>query len=202
MPAGFGVRAWPMALRGRRTAGMAVYETGSIIARREVLHGLVWMQHEVQVVSDDGSVLAVLVRPGTPMVFPGHPFGPHPWAGRPAWAGPTVLQLYRPGDLYSVWMMFRDGQAAGSYINFEAALSRHARAFDTVDYGLDIVIDPSGAWRFKDVDDPARYVATGRMSEAEASAVLLSSRSVAADLERGRRWWAPWDSWRPPTATA
>lgn len=92
-----GDRAWPMAHPGGRTVDVTMYEAGSVIARREVLHGSVWMQLDVQVVSDDGSALAVLLRPGTPMTFPIHPFGPHPWSGQPAWAGPTVLQLYRPG---------------------------------------------------------------------------------------------------------
>jgi hypothetical protein len=138
------------------------------------------MQLDVQVVSDAGSVMAVLLRPGTPMAFPVHPFGPHPWSGQPAWAGPTVLQLYRPGDLYSVWMMFRDGQPTGSYLNFEAALTRRERAFDTVDYGLDIVIDPSGTWRFKDTEDPGAYVATGRMTTAESAAVGQSARTVVS----------------------
>lgn len=94
-------------------------------------------------------------------------------------------------------MMFRDGQPTGSYINFEAALTRRDRAFDTVDYGLDIVIDPSGTWRFKDTEDPAAYVATGRMTTAESAAVRHASHTVAAELDRGRRWWAHWDSWRP-----
>lgn len=192
-----GGRAWLMTRPGGRTVGVTVYERGSMIARREVLHGSVWMQLDVQVVSDDGSVMAVLLRPGAPMAFPVHPFGPHPWSGQPAWAGPTVLQLYRPGDLYSVWMMFREGRHTGSYINFEAALTRRDLAFDTVDFGLDIVIDPSGAWRFKDTGDAAAYVATGRMTSAELAAVRQASRTVAAELDQDRRWWAHWDSWLP-----
>ena len=176
---------------------MAPYPAGSTIARREVLHGAVWMQHDVEVVSDDGAVLAVLLRPNTPMTFPVHPFGSHPWGGREAWAGPAVLQLYRAGDRYAVWRLFRDGRPTGSYINFEAAISRRARAFDTVDYGLDIVIDPSGSWRWKDQADPAAYVAAGRMTPAERDAVLHSAAAVTADLDAGRRWWAPWDDWSP-----
>lgn len=169
-----------------------------MVARREVLHGAVWMQHDVQVVSDDGEVLAVLLRSGTPMEFPAHPFGPHPWSGQGAWEGPVVLQLYRSGDLYAVWRMFRDDRPAGWYINFEAAITRGATEFDTVDYGLDIVIDPSGSWRWKDRADPAAYTASGRMSPAELEAVLRSAATVAGDLEEGRRWWAAWDEWTPP----
>ena len=94
----------------RPYAGMLVvvadqpsFVAGTHIARREVLHGLSWLEHPVEVVSDDGNVLAVLVVDGAPFTFPDHPFGPHPWSGASAWQGASVLQLHRSGDWYSVW---------------------------------------------------------------------------------------------------
>lgn len=81
-----------------------VFNQGMIIDRREVLHGQVWLKSPVTVVADDGIELAVLLEPGSPFTFPKHPFGPHPWRSFEQWVGPQVLQLYREGDLYSVWL--------------------------------------------------------------------------------------------------
>lgn len=56
-----------------------VFNPGMTIARREVLHGQVWLTSPVTVIADDGIQLAVLLKPGSPFNFPQHPFGPHPW---------------------------------------------------------------------------------------------------------------------------
>ncbi len=58
------------------------YGCGMSIMRREVLHGRLWMEHPVKVVADDGDHLAVLLEPGSPFTFHGHPQNPHPWAAQ------------------------------------------------------------------------------------------------------------------------
>ena len=96
------------------------YEPGSVVRRREVLHGKLWMDHPVTVVADDGDLLAVLLEPGSAFTFHSHPFGEHPWAAHAAWSGPVVLQLYRAGDPYSVWRFHEpDGTFRHWYVNFE-----------------------------------------------------------------------------------
>ncbi|MBS45509.1 MAG: hypothetical protein CMH83_20520 [Nocardioides sp.] len=62
--------------------------------RRAFAPGELLVKHE--------GVLAVELYDGAPFTFPPHPSGHlHPWAPRPAWLGPTALQLRRPGDWYS-----------------------------------------------------------------------------------------------------
>lgn len=61
------------------------------------------------VVSVDAGVPAVVTEDGCPFTFSDHPEGPHPWSHLPGWSGPTVLQLRRPGDRYSVWLFFVRG---------------------------------------------------------------------------------------------
>lgn len=59
------------------------------------------------------------------------------------WGGAIVLQLYRSGDLYSVWKFFDpDGSFRHWYINFEAPLKRGPGYIDTNDYGLDLSLTP------------------------------------------------------------
>lgn len=57
----------------------------------------------MRVVADTGDLLALHLAEGTPLEFPAHPFGPHPWSFTDHWRETDVLQLHRPGDGYSVW---------------------------------------------------------------------------------------------------
>jgi len=178
----------------------SAFAPGSTILRREVLHGQVWLQSPVTVIADDGDELAVLLEPGSTFTFPEHPFGPHPWRSFDAWSRTQVLQLYRADLLYSVWMFFENGEFQNWYLNFEAALVRHVDAIDTLDYGLDLVLGPNGTRRWKDVEDLASMLRTGRMSTTELVEVLEAAEQVSQSLAGNIRWWSSWDNWRPPPA--
>jgi hypothetical protein len=167
------------------------------VTRREVLHERPWLECPVTVVADTGEELAVLLEPGAPFTFHDHPFGPHPWNGQSSWGTTQVLQLHRAGDLYAVWAFFVAGRLHYWYVNFEAAIVRQQHGFDTCDYGLDIVIEPNGAWRWKDVDDLDDMRRAGRVTDEEVLAVNTEAQRVAADLDADRRWWRPWDGWHP-----
>ena len=56
---------------------------------------------------------------------------------------------------------------------------------------------PDGAWRWKDVQDLAPSLASGRITHDELLATLAAAAEVADLLDRGDRWWAPWDGWAP-----
>jgi len=182
------------------------FTAGRVVQRREVLHGHLWLTHPVTVVDDRGGVLAVLLEPGSPFTFPPHPFGPHPWSHQSAWGSTSVLQLHRGGNPYSVWRFFTDGVFTHWYVNLEAPIVRHpdatgGGAYDTDDHGIDIVVPADGSpWQWKDLDDPAAWVATGRITEAEADQIHADARAVAHLLDTDQSWWAQWDSWAPPTA--
>ena len=177
------------------------FAPGRTVLRREVLHGRPWMEQPVTVVSDEAGCLAVLLEPGSPFRFFDHPFGPHPWRGHRAWTGSSVLQVQRDGEAHAAWRFL--GPDAGTphwYVNFQAPVVRHVRAgaFETADLGIDIVCAPddrSGEW--KDVDDPDRMVASGRITAAERDRIRVEAAVVAGRLDAGERWWAPWDDWTP-----
>ncbi|NKY48369.1 DUF402 domain-containing protein [Nocardia cerradoensis] len=177
-------------------ATMPRFAVGSTVRRREVLHGDVWMTMPVQVVADD-DVLAVWIEEGAPFQFPPHPFGPHPWSSRDRWSGSSVLQLYRAGDAHSVWAFFRRGRLDHWYINFERPYRRGDTYFDTDDHGLDIVLR-DGEWQWKDLDDVAGQVDSGRLTPAEADMVWAEAERVASALDRGDCWWlSRWQGWSP-----
>ncbi|WP_280387919.1 DUF402 domain-containing protein [Nocardia wallacei] len=175
---------------------MSGFTVGSMVLRREVLHGQVWMTMPVQVIADD-DVLAVWIEDGTPFTFPQHPFGPHPWSSQDRWTGSSVLQLYRPTDAYSVWAFFHGDRLDCWYINFERPYSRGQNYFDTDDHGLDIVIR-DGDWQWKDREDVAKQVADGRLTPAEAETVWHEAEHVASALNHGTCWWVSrWENWKP-----
>ena len=153
------------------------FAAGSTILRREVLHGQVWLQSPVTVIADDGTELAVLLEPGSKFTVPEHPFGPHPWRSFDHWSRTHVLQLYRADLQYSVWMFFESGEFQSWYLNFEAPLVRQVDAIDTLDYGLDLVLGLDGTTSWKDVEDLAPMLRTGRMTVSE---VVTVRRTAAA----------------------
>lgn len=179
------------------------FDVGRAVLRREVLHGRPWMAHPVTVVHDGDDCLAVLLEPGSPFTFFAHPFGPHPWSRFQAWSDSTVLQVQRDGDAHAAWKFFdAHGTFTHWYVNFQEPVVRHLEpagggAFDTADLGIDIVLPADGTpWQWKDLDDPDLMVRSGRISSAERSRIRTEADSVAARLDAGVRWWAPWDGWQ------
>jgi uncharacterized protein DUF402 len=177
---------------------MRLFDPGEVVERREVLHGSPWLVTPVRVVHDTGDLLAVHLAEGTPLTFPEHPFGPHPWTGRDRWTSTDVLQLHRPGDAYAVMAFYERAAFTGWYVNFQAPIRRWAAGFDTVDHGIDIWIPGGGPhWQWKDRDDVVELVGVGRLTPAEAEAVWAEAETVAAALDRGERWWSDWAGWTP-----
>ncbi len=109
-----------------------------------MLHGAPWLETPVEVVEDHGDVFAVLLRIGATMRYPPHPVT-HPWAPREQWEGTDVLQIYRVGDSYSVWKLWRASAFVGCYVNFETPVVRADDAVELTDCGLDIEVDPDDA---------------------------------------------------------
>lgn len=174
------------------------FTRGEVITRREVLHGRPWLTHPVEVVADDGHVVAVLLEPGSPFTFHDHPFGKHPWARSTAWGGATVLQLHREGDAYSVWKFFEpSGGFRYWYVNFERPVVRCPDGIETDDMELDLIQHPDGRLEWKDVEGIAGMVTSGRATREEMWEILETAAAVHADLTNGRRWWSPWDEWTP-----
>ncbi len=173
-----------------------MFEPGATITKREVWNGRAWLSLPVRVVSDDGRVLALVLEDGARFTFDEEQ-PVHPWSGRDAWVGPTVLQLRRPDDWYSVWMFFDGGDLDCWYVNFERPLVRTADGIDTDDLELDLVVEPDGARQWKDVEQLHARLGEGRYSTADLVRVLEEAAVITDLLDRDERWWAPWDAWTP-----
>jgi uncharacterized protein DUF402 len=122
------------------------------------------------------------------------------WAsGKPSfdwtWHGAHVLRFMRPGDRHTVEVWWDlDWKLQGWYVNLQAPLVVRGSFYDTTDHALDIVVEPDGAWSWKDEDDLAEMVARGLLTQGEADDVRAEGERVVAE----RPWPTGWESWRPP----
>jgi hypothetical protein len=115
-----------------------------------------------------------------------------PWV----WQGTHVLRFVRPGDSHSVELYWGpDWRFLGWYVNLQAPVEVNGSCFDSMDWALDIVVDPDGSWHWKDEDDFAEAIALGVFDEKGAADVRAEGERVVAE----RPWPTGWEDWRPPS---
>lgn len=177
----------------------------------------------VTVVQDDGDGLVAWLAPGTPRlaILPvdGRALRDRPAAERftaarrydvTTWAGNGILRLERPGRAHSLWR-FDDERTGvhGWYANLEDPLRRSATGVHTADHILDVWLDDTGAWLWKDEDELAAVLDLGLRSTEWADEVRTEGEAVIAAFERGEppfdgswRDWSPDPSWPVPPLPA
>jgi hypothetical protein len=170
---------------------------GDDVVVRDVWKGRVWRALAGCVV-EDGDERTVLWFPrGAPSRFAARPDGTEiripcdEWTlGTRAASKDSVVE-FRRGGRHSVWT-FRnaDGSLAYWYINLETPLERIPAGFQFTDEKLDIVVEPGGTWRWKDVDELEE---AARLGLVDADEVWAEARRVIADPP----WPTGWESWRP-----
>lgn len=112
-----------------------------------------------------------------------------------AWDSTHVLRFMRPGHSHTVEVYWDlDWKLIGWYINLQAPLTIDSARFDTTDWALDLVISPTGQWRWKDEDDLAEALELGLLSDRQAAEVRAEGARVIA----ARPWPTGWEDWRPP----
>jgi hypothetical protein len=104
-----------------------------------------------------------------------------------------ALGLVRPGSRFSIWLHRRDGRFRNWYVNFERGHVRTPVSLDFVDEKLDLVVEPDGAWRWKDEDE---LELAGRAGYLDAADVRAQAERVLADPP----WPTGWEGWRPDPA--
>jgi len=115
------------------------------------------------------------------------------------WVENEALVLYRHGDAHSVWLYWRaaDHEFREWFINLEEPWRRTPIGFDSRDNLLDIVLAPDlSAWHWKDEDELAWAVESGRHSAEEAIAFRREGERALALIRRGAfpfdRDWPNW----------
>ncbi len=182
------------------------WQPGDQIVRREVWHGRAWSALPMYVVRDSIELLALYMPVGTPIGFGGGPWptanGRHGWDDGPdtVWLDHDVLQLHRPGDPYSAWILSpgADREDLGWYLNLQRPFRRTPIGIDTLDHELDVVINEEGDWRYKDVEELHASVELGRFTSAEVADIEALGDRLTTIIEAGVQWWDDrWKNWSP-----
>lgn len=166
------------------------------------------------VVEDDAKLTMLYLRPGTAIkrrvLADGRPTPRNiPYAEQAAlpviigdghWASNHALILTRPERWHAVHIHWSLPAwiPHGWYVNLQEPVMRTSQGFETTDQFLDIVVDASLNWHWKDEGELEEAVAAGRLSSPEAESVRAEGERVVADIE-ARRWPfdGAYDDWRP-----
>lgn len=111
------------------------------------------------------------------------------------WERTHSLRFMRSGDAHTIEVHWNESwEPLCWYVNLQAPLRVEGSRFDTTDQALDIVVDPDGAWAWKDEDELAALVALGAFDEALAAEIRAEGERVIA----AKPWPTGWEAWRPP----
>ena len=185
---------------------MRRFAPGDTVVWRTVVDGRVRTVIPHRCVEHRDDLLALWRPAGTVYKRPSGPYGAGPrgrslhaaaWDGTYRdliWHGDGVLVLHRLGDWHST-LVFPDAW----YVNLEAPWEPNPVGYDSRDLMLDVVISRDRtSWSWKDEDETADCVRTGRLSEDDARKAREEGERVAAAALRGDPPFDDgWASWRP-----
>jgi Protein of unknown function (DUF402) len=192
-----------------------MWQPGATIVLQEIWRGKVWGARPMRVVEDTGDGIALWFPRGTrwkaPTSDPSWPWKEDrgerlaecavrgEWVYRDAEWDVDTLQLTRAGERHSVWVSWRpDGEPFGWYVNIQEPFRRTPLGIATMDWALDLIIDPDGSWRLKDEDELETFVRRGVIDAAHADELREEALAVAGRAERGEPPFCdPWHEWRP-----
>ena len=191
------------------------WRPGDVVVYRLIRYGKIRYALPHVVVQDSEDLVALYVPVGAVGKAPSNDGRPargqadRDWELRDhVWHSNGMLRLLRPGEPYGLELHWRDEDAAfiGWYVNLQEPIRRTNRGFDTDDLVLDIVIEPDGAWTWKDEDELAEVVALGRFDADEAAEIRQFGERVIEQLDRliptGWEGWRPDPSWPTPALGA
>lgn len=105
------------------------------------------------------------------------------------------ILLFPRGRAHSLWVLRRDGELLGWYVNLEDPHVRDGGTLTTRDSILDLWVPAdTGEEVWKDEDELEAAVGAGRLTAAEAAAARAEGERVVHE----RPWPTGWEDWRPP----
>jgi Protein of unknown function (DUF402) len=116
------------------------------------------------------------------------------------WQRTGVVEQVASGRWFSVSRMFgADGALLCWYVNFQRPPAWRADGWDTCELALDLVVEPDGAWRWKDEDEYAHDRALGLIADVEHVAVQAAREEAVAMIVAGSGMFAesPQERWVP-----
>jgi hypothetical protein len=153
------------------------WRAGDAVVLREIWDGKVWEARAATVVEDSGRATMLYVPPHAAKKRAVDRNGIHQHIPLGEWTHTDGNSSYRhvlsfawPDRAYSVLMSWHPtgNKFLGWYVNFQTPLKRTSIGFDATDHILDIVIDTTHVWKWKDQDELKIAVDRGLVSEQDA----------------------------------
>lgn len=201
------------------------WKPGDVIAYRGIYNQRVSYIQSAVVVQDRPKEVALAILPGAECYAPeGYINGKHGtsrqwdrWGDyekgswtmqRYAWHTNRLLILIEPEKYYASFYFWQadKNQFLCYYVNFQLPLRRSEIGFDTFDLELDIIIEPTYEWRWKDVDEYQNGIKRGILIREWVEEIDAAKQEVFDRLEKrlypyDGSWldWMPDPNWLPPT---
>lgn len=202
-----------------------LWKPGDPVALRGIYNQRVSYIQSAVVVQDRPDEVALVIRPGAECYAPeGYMSGKHGAAGRwdrwgeymkgdwkmqaYTWRTNRLLILLQPEKYYASYYFWQDdiNQFLCYYVNFQLPFRRSEIGFDSFDLELDIIVEPTCEWHWKDEDDYQRGIECGILLNEWVEAINTAKQEVFDKLEKRHypfdgAWldWMPDPTWSPPT---
>ncbi|MBN2116542.1 MAG: DUF402 domain-containing protein [Anaerolineales bacterium] len=202
-----------------------MWNPGDNIALRGIYNRRPWYVQSAVMVHDKPEEVALAILPGAECFAPeGYISGKHGpvgqwdrwdeyikdnWNLQPyVWHTNRLLILLQPEKYYASFYFWQadTNQFLCYYVNFQLPFRRTEIGFDTFDLELDIVVEPTYKWRWKDVEDYQRGIECGILRKEWTQEIEAAQQEIFARLEKCQypydgTWlgWMPDPQWRPPT---
>ena len=196
---------------------------GSNAVRRDVFGDRVWTTAPTRVLRADAEAVTTAIWPGVRTLasqdFIASIDDADPAAGRVrslealaggtfelgnwTWRSNSFVTELRDGHWFTVTRMFAaTGRLVCWYVNFERPPLWRPDGWDTFDLAVDLVVEPEGAWRWKDEDEYAHCRRLGLVTEVEHVAVSRAREEALDLVERHAGVFGedPGTTWRPDPA--
>ncbi len=201
------------------------WQAGDVAALRGIYNQRAWYVQSAIVVHDKPEEVALAILPGAECAAPeGYINGKHgpagqwdrwgeyakgSWNMQPyTWHTNRLLILLQPEKYYASYYFWRaaDNRFIGYYVNFQLPFCRSEIGFDSFDLELDIVIEPTYEWHWKDMEDYQRGIERGILRKEWTEEIDLAKQEIFEKLEKRTypfdvAWldWVPDPAWAPPT---
>lgn len=179
-----------------------MWKPGDHVVMRGVYNQHVWIVQSAIVVKDTVEEVAIAILPGAQCAMPeGYINGKHGVRGKWSrwddyqndrrdmqeftWHTNRLLVLMQPEKYYaSIYFWKHDtGEFLCYYVNFQLPFVRSAHGFDTLDLELDIVLEPSLAWSWKDQEEYQDGIARGVLRPEWIDEIEQSTEEIFQKIE-------------------
>ncbi|MBI5839357.1 MAG: DUF402 domain-containing protein [Chloroflexi bacterium] len=201
-----------------------MWKSGDVVTLRGIYNRRAWYVQSAVVVQDRPEEVALAILPGAECFAPeGYINGKHGakrgwdrWDDyvndnwkmqRYNWHTNRLLILLEPEKYYASIYFWQDdvNEFLCYYINFQLPFRRSAIGFDTLDLELDIIVEPSHEWRWKDLDDYQRGIDRGIILKEWTNEIDCAKQEIFEKLAKRQypldgKWlnWKPDPSWPTP----